>query len=246
MNKVAKYFMFLVLIITPLSYSKATDQTAISNESNSSTNSKIDLTNFESIIKYVEENPSAPDVEFYLEKADQLYETETGINPQPFGYSYDFNPVGGCYRQSCPVWAHVSKRNQRLYVYINGKKTYEWKVSTGKSGHGTPNFDKNPDGRIYQKYSSGKYPGGDYNGLGNMPYAVFISGGFAIHGTPAGNWKFLGTPASHGCIRVHPSNAQIFNKLVRTYGISNVWISVNSDSEYHIENDTIASAASLN
>jgi len=60
-----------------------------------------------------------------------------------------------------------------------------------------------------------------------MPYAVFISGGYAIHGTTRGNWSRLGKPASHGCIRLHPDNGQIFNVLVRRNGISNVWITVN-------------------
>jgi hypothetical protein len=55
----------------------------------------------------------------------------------------------------------------------------------------------------------------------------FLSrGGFAIHGTGRGNWRKLGNKASHGCIRVHPDNALIFNRLVRENGIKNVWITV--------------------
>ena len=33
-----------------------------------------------------------------------------------------------------------------------------------------------------------------------MPYSVFFRGGYAIHGTSAVKW--LGTPASHGCVRM--------------------------------------------
>lgn len=59
-----------------------------------------------------------------------------------------------------------------------------------------------------------------------MPYAVFIEGGFAIHGTTVGNFKYLGTRASHGCIRLHPDNGRIFNHLVRQYGIRDTWVTV--------------------
>jgi lipoprotein-anchoring transpeptidase ErfK/SrfK len=59
-----------------------------------------------------------------------------------------------------------------------------------------------------------------------MPYAVFIEGGFAIHGTMRSNWKYLGQRASHGCVRLHPDNAFIVNRLVRQYGVENTWIQV--------------------
>jgi lipoprotein-anchoring transpeptidase ErfK/SrfK len=49
-----------------------------------------------------------------------------------------------------------------------------------------------------------------------MPYSVFFKGGYAIHGT--GSIRALGKPASHGCVRLHPSNAARFFSLVREYG----------------------------
>lgn len=171
-------------------------------------------------------DPTAPDIEQQLQKFDEEYERETGKSAH-----LDLDPlealVPSCYRNSCKIWADVDKSAQRLYLYIDGALSYTWKTSTGKPGFGTPDFDKHPDGRIYDKYTSGKYPDGDYNGLGNMPYAVFISGGYAIHGTTRGNWPKLGQVASHGCIRLHPDNGQIFNVLVRRNGIRNVWVTVN-------------------
>ncbi|WP_374029461.1 L,D-transpeptidase [Bdellovibrio bacteriovorus] len=169
-------------------------------------------------------NPFDENIEATLEQMDQAYQEETGLSP--FIESL-LQPMGpGCFRESCTVWVQVSKSRQKLYLYVNGVHQQTWDVSTGAPGHGTPNFDTHPNGRIYDKYTSSKYPGGDYKGLGNMPYAVFISGGFAIHGTGTGNWKKLGTPASHGCIRVHPDNAYYFNRLVRQYGIYKTWITV--------------------
>ncbi|MEK6774895.1 MAG: L,D-transpeptidase [Bdellovibrionota bacterium] len=117
------------------------------------------------------------------------------------------------------------KSQQKMYLYINAELVNAFVVSTGKN-YPTPDFDTHPNGRIYDEYNSKIFPGGNYQGLGNMPYAVFIASGFAIHGTTEPNFKYLGQPASHGCIRLHPTNAYIFNRLVREYGIHNVWITV--------------------
>ena len=173
-------------------------------------------------------NPFDPNVEELLDDFDKVYEEEMGIPAHLPNDAFvsDLMGFARCYRGECNVWVQVVKATQTLYLYLNGNLTSAWAVSTGIPGYGTPNFDKNPDGRIYDSYSSTKYPGGDYKGLGNMPYAVFISGGFALHGTPQGNWSKLGKPASHGCIRMHPDNGFYFNRLVRSNGISKVWITV--------------------
>jgi lipoprotein-anchoring transpeptidase ErfK/SrfK len=63
-------------------------------------------------------------------------------------------------------------------------------------------------------------------GLGNMPYVVFIRGGYAIHGTTSGNFSLLGKTASHGCIRLHPTNAKLFYDLVQKYSLNETWITI--------------------
>lgn len=174
-------------------------------------------------------DPFAPNIQDVLKNMDQDYQESTGQSPQlqlNIGDSVTPQFYGGCYRLSCAVYIRVIKDRQEAYLYENGQLTYTWDVSTGAPGHGTPDFDTHPEGRIYDSYTSKKYPGGDYNGLGNMPYAVFIEGGFAIHGTGRGNWQYLGSRASHGCIRLHPDNARYFNRLVRANGIYNTWITV--------------------
>lgn len=171
-------------------------------------------------------NPFDPEVEQQLLDFDAAYEAQTGLSSHLEEPMNIFSLVGGCQRQQCAVWARVSKARQTLYLYVNGRLQDSWPISSGLPGHETPRFDKHPDGRIYDRYTSGKYPGGDYNGLGNMPYAVFIKGGFALHGTPSSNWSKLGRKASHGCIRMHPDNGYRFNRLVRANGIANVWITV--------------------
>jgi hypothetical protein len=171
-------------------------------------------------------DPRSPTIEKQLKEMDKDYEQSTGKSSHLEVDLFEMLSPS-CYRNSCKIWADVDKSAQRLYLYIDGVLTYTWKTSTGRAGYSTPDFDTHPDGRIYDRYTSTKYPDGDYNGLGNMPYAVFIRGGYAIHGTTRGNWGKLGTPASHGCIRLHPDNGQIFNVLVRRNGISNVWVTVN-------------------
>lgn len=181
-------------------------------------------------VEETELNPFDPNIEQILDQMDQDYINETGKSPYLPGFNADdMVPeffANGCYRLSCSVYIRVIKSRQEAYLYINGRLSYEWKVSTGAPGHGTPDFDRHPNGRIYDKYTSTKYPEGDYRGLGNMPYAVFIEGGFAIHGTTEGNIRRLGSRASHGCIRLHPENGRIFNRLVRQYGIRDTWITV--------------------
>lgn len=174
--------------------------------------------------KTEELNPFAADVEDVLTNFDAEYERETGMS----AWLEDLTDLGlaNCFRQTCPVWAFVDKSEQRLYLYMNGNPVHSWLVSTGMSGFDTPDFDRHPNGRIYDRYTSTKWPEGDYRGLGNMPYAVFITGGFALHGTPQGNWRRLGRRASHGCIRQHPDHALYFNRLVRSYGARNAWITV--------------------
>ena len=174
-------------------------------------------------------DPYDPRAEERLEEFDKIYEQETGKaanikSTQEF--IDELISFASCRRADCPMWVQIVRSSQKMYLYLNGRVEGSWDVSTGISGHGTPSMDTHPNGRIYDKYTSRAYPGGDYKGLGNMPYAVFIRGPFAMHGTPKGNWSKLGRPASKGCIRMHPDNAYRINRLVRSYGISKVWVTV--------------------
>ena len=126
----------------------------------------------------------------------------------------------------CAIWADVSKKDQRLYLYVEGNCVDTFAVSTGDKKHTTPNIDIRPSGPQFSKYTSKKYPGGSWNGLGNMPYVLFVQGGYGIHGTTIGNIKRLGNPASHGCVRVHPDNAKIIFELVKIAGIENTWVTI--------------------
>jgi lipoprotein-anchoring transpeptidase ErfK/SrfK len=170
-------------------------------------------------------NPFDPKTEAILEEFDSEYQRRADKTPWLESLQPQFRATS-CFRSSCKVYAFVRRSDQRMYLYVDGNPYGEWPVSTGAPGHDTPNFDRHPNGRIYDQYTSSKFPGGNYQGLGNMPYAVFIEGGFAIHGTAKSNWSKLGRKASHGCVRVHPDNGFTFNRLVRKYGIADTWIQV--------------------
>lgn len=106
------------------------------------------------------------------------------------------------------VVVHISKASQRMSVSVDGAQRYVWRVSTGKGGFGTPNGVFRPQ-MLARSWFSRKY----YNSP--MPYSIFFHGGYAIHGT---NYlSQLGGPASHGCVRLHPSNAAVLFGLVQRH-----------------------------
>jgi lipoprotein-anchoring transpeptidase ErfK/SrfK len=103
----------------------------------------------------------------------------------------------------------VSLGSQSMTVTQGGRTIGNWAISSGKAGFGTPRGTYRV-GRMHRTYYSRKYDNAP------MPYSMFFRGGFAIHGT--GHIRALGRPASHGCIRLHPSNAARLFSLVAANG----------------------------
>lgn len=92
----------------------------------------------------------------------------------------------------------VSKRHQNMSIYDNGQLMDVWPVSTARKGYYTPTGSFRPYAYQLMHYSK-KYDNAP------MPHSIFFTGGYAIHATPhIGN---LGRPASHGCVRLHPTHA---------------------------------------
>jgi len=102
------------------------------------------------------------------------------------------------------IEAKIDLSAQRMYVYVNGKRAYTWKVSTGKSGYRTPTGTFRPK-RMKRVHYSNRYNNA------YMPNSIFFLGGYAIHGTTATGR--LGRPVSHGCVRLSQGNAK------RLYGL---------------------------
>jgi hypothetical protein len=108
------------------------------------------------------------------------------------------------------VRIQVDLSTQRMHVE-SSSGTYDWPVSTARSGYSTPRGYFAPTGLQRMHYSR-KYH------MSPMPYSIFFRGGYAIHGTYAVG--ALGRPASHGCVRLSPGNAAQLYHMVQTEGAS--------------------------
>jgi len=117
------------------------------------------------------------------------------------------------------VVVQIDKSAQRMAVSVDGKMRYNWPVSTGRSGYGTPDGIFHPQS-MARHYFSRKY----YNAP--MPHAIFFYYGFAIHGT--NDISRLGGPASHGCVRLRPSHAATLFSLVERSGPRNTRIEISN------------------
>ncbi len=115
------------------------------------------------------------------------------------------------------VVARVDLSDQKMYVYVGEKLSYVFPVSSGRGSYRTPT------GRWNAEWLSPHHRSKKYHNA-PMPWSVFFYRGYAVHGTT--DLKRLGTPASHGCIRLHPDNAKIFFQLVQTNGKENSLVSI--------------------
>jgi lipoprotein-anchoring transpeptidase ErfK/SrfK len=107
------------------------------------------------------------------------------------------------------VVIQIDKSSQRMAVSVDGMTLYNWPVSTGRGGYGTPSGVYHPQW-MARRWFSRRY----YNSP--MPHSIFFYHGFAIHGTY--ELSRLGGPASHGCVRLHPSHAAALYSLVERNG----------------------------
>jgi lipoprotein-anchoring transpeptidase ErfK/SrfK len=107
------------------------------------------------------------------------------------------------------VVVQVDKTTQRMSVQVDGNNQYTWPVSTAAGGYVTPSGVYRPEAMMRMWYSR-KYH------MSPMPHSIFFHEGWAIHGSLATG--ALGSPASHGCIRLHPRNAAILYALVEQRG----------------------------
>jgi lipoprotein-anchoring transpeptidase ErfK/SrfK len=120
-------------------------------------------------------------------------------------------PASAKRRASIPpvVTAVIDVSSQSMSVKVNGWYYGSWKVSTARKGYHTPRgtFRVQRTARVYYSKKYDNAP---------MPNAVFFHYGFAVHAT---NYvRNLGRPASHGCVRLSPDNAEDFYELVQEYG----------------------------
>jgi hypothetical protein len=107
----------------------------------------------------------------------------------------------------------IDKSAQQMTVTQDGAVLYVWPVSTGAPGYDTPSGEFKPF-RMERDHFSREWDDAP------MPYSIFFTQqGHAIHGS--NHVKAIGTPASHGCVRLEPGNANILFDLVRQQKMAN-------------------------
>ena len=114
----------------------------------------------------------------------------------------------------------VDKVTQHMIVKVDGVQQYDWLVSSGAPslGYDTPSGNYHIF-RMEKEHFSKEWDDAP------MPYSMFFTGiGHALHGSY--HVKTLGSPVSHGCVRLLPANAAILFDLVKKAGFKNNTVSI--------------------
>jgi lipoprotein-anchoring transpeptidase ErfK/SrfK len=108
-------------------------------------------------------------------------------------------------QQSDRRWIEIDLSRQRLIAWKGGQPVYAVIVSTGKAASPT----RTGVFTIQTRYRYARMQGDDYD-IADVPYTMYYSGNYAIHGAYWHN-RF-GTPVSHGCVNVAVNHARwLFN-----------------------------------
>jgi hypothetical protein len=110
----------------------------------------------------------------------------------------------------------VNKATQEMTVAVNGEALYHWPASTGRAGYETPS------GTFHVFRMEVDHVSKEWDDA-PMPHSLFFTKiGHAIHGYHA--TRRIGTPASHGCVRLAPQNAATLYALVEREGMLNTTV----------------------
>jgi len=117
----------------------------------------------------------------------------------------------------------VDKDNQQMTVAVDGVERYRWPVSTGIPSYETPNGSFRTFRMEADHYSK------EFDDA-PMPHSIFFTKiGHAIHGTDSASK--LGSPASHGCVRLSRANAATLYALVQDQGVLNTTVTLTGSSQ---------------
>lgn len=116
----------------------------------------------------------------------------------------------------------VDKSTQEMSVAVDGAVRWTWRVSTGRRGHDTPN------GTFRALSMDANHFSKEWDNA-PMPHSIFFTDlGHAIHGSFA--TSRMGTPDSHGCVRLEPKNATQLFALISKEGMRSTTIVVTGDA----------------
>jgi hypothetical protein len=130
--------------------------------------------------------------------------------------------VAGLMLAGSPALANVAitinKDTQTMTVAVDGVAKYHWPVSSGIPSRETPNGSFKAF-RMEADHFSKEFDDAP------MPHSIFFTkAGHAIHGTMSEGR--LGTPASHGCVRLSRANATTLYALVQQQGVLNTTVTL--------------------
>jgi hypothetical protein len=124
---------------------------------------------------------------------------------------------------SANVAITIDKNTQTMMVAVDGVERYHWPVSTGIPSRETPNGSFRAF-RMEEDHFSKEFDDAP------MPHSIFFTKiGHAIHGTDSVNR--LGTPASHGCVRLSRENASTLYALVQEQGVLNTTVTLTGSAQ---------------
>ena len=116
----------------------------------------------------------------------------------------------------------IDKDAQMMTVAVDGADRYHWPVSSGIPSRETPNGTFRAFRMEAEHYSK------EFDDA-PMPHSIFFTKiGHAIHGTDSEGR--LGTPASHGCVRLSKANATTLYALVQQQGVLNTTVTLTGSS----------------
>jgi hypothetical protein len=130
--------------------------------------------------------------------------------------------VAGLMLAGSPALANVAitvnKDTQIMTVAVDGVTKYHWPVSSGIPSRETPSGSFKAF-RMEADHFSKEFDDAP------MPHSIFFTkAGHAIHGTMSEGR--LGTPASHGCVRLSRANATTLYALVQEQGVLNTSVTL--------------------
>lgn len=136
---------------------------------------------------------------------------------------------------SAKVLITVDKSAQAMTVAVDGVTRWTWPVSTGRPSYDTPSGIHHAF-RMEKDHFSKEWDDAP------MPYSIFFTReGHAIHGYY--DTRNIGSPASHGCVRLNPANAAKLFALVEQEGVTNTTVVLTGDVRVAMARGTPRTAA---
>ena len=129
--------------------------------------------------------------------------------------------VGASAPASAKVLITIDKSAQQMTVAVDGVQRFVWPVSTGRPSYDTPS-GRYTAFRMEKDHFSKEWDDAP------MPHSIFFTKqGHAIHGSF--ETRRIGSPASHGCVRLAPANAAKLFALVEQQGVLNASVVLTGD-----------------